>query len=310
MQIFSAVGNGLGQLFGYVLWFFFDLFDNYILAVICFTVVIKLFMFPFELKSRKANAKTMGLNKKRLEIQKRYKNDRQKQSEEIAKLYEQEGVNPAGGCLPQLIPAFSFMGVYFAIVRPLTNMFHIAADKVSQAEAILPSIVGSGVKLNQYYSQLDVIKYFPKAQSLFNMFSESEAHDIHDFHMGFNFFGMDLSPTPAGSSFYEFVWIWPVLCVLTMVLSVFIGQKLNTMPTPEGQGCMKFMPYAMSLPYIFFVFYAPAAIGFYYLIVNILTIGQNFVISKFYNSHILTAREEAARIALRDIEERKVQKRY
>lgn len=309
MHFYSALTDGLGQLFGYILWFFFDLFDNYMLAVICFTVVIKLLAFPFELKARKANARTMGLNQKRAEIQKKYKNDRQKQSEEIAKLYEQEGVNPAGGCLPQIVPMLSLMGVFFAIVKPLTNMFHIAADKVAQAEALLPSVVGEGVSLNKFYAQLDVVKYFHKGQPFFNMFSETEIHDINDFRTGFNFFGLDLSLTPAGSDFNQFVWVLPVFCILTMVISVFVGQKLNSMQTPDGPGCMKFMPYLASLPYIFFVFYAPAALGFYYLISNILTIVQAFIISKFYNSHILTAREEAARIALRDIEENKIQKK-
>lgn len=292
----GGIFDAIAQLFGYVLWFFFDLFDNYPLAVICFTVVIRLIIVPFELKSRRASVQTARLAKKQAEIQKKYKNNREKQQEELANLYQQENINPLGGCLPQLIPFFSFMGVYFAILRPLTNMFHMSADKVSQAIAL----IGEG---KNHYAQLSIIKRFAAEPHLFNMFTSSEASDILDFNKGFNFFGMDLSLTPKSSQFADLIWVWPVLCLLTMVASVFISQKLNSVPTTEGAGCMKFMPYFMSVPFIFVVFNAPAAVGFYYAVSNILMIVQTFVIAKYYNPHIITAKQEAARIALREQEE-------
>ncbi len=309
MQFLFDIANAIGQLIGYVLWFFFDIFDNYVFAVICFTLFIKICLFPFDVKTRKSMAKTMRLNKKRMELEKRYKNDRQKLTEETAKLYQQEGVNPAGGCLPQLFPMFSFMGVLFAITQPLTNMFHIAADKVASAAAVLPSLVGEGVKLNSYYSQLDIIKYFPKFRESFTMFDETESHAILDFVKGFNLFGLDFSLTPNGSAFSDFVWLMPVLCIVTNFLSVFISQKLNGQTAEVPVGCMKFMPYFMSIPYILFVFNVPAGVGFYYIVFNLLAIVQTFILWKFYNSYILNAREEAARVALLDLEEAKIPRR-
>lgn len=64
----------------------------------------------------------------------------------------------------------------------------------------------------------------------------------------------------------------------------------------------------MSIPYILFVFNVPAGVGVYYIIFNFLAIVQTMIVAKFYSSHILTAKEEAARIALLDMEEKMFQK--
>ena len=309
MQFLFDLGNSIGQFIGYILWFFFDMFDNYAFAVICFTIFVKVCMFPFDIKGRRAMAKSMRLNKKRMELEKKYKNDRQKLSEETTKLYQQEGINPAGGCLPQFIPMFAFMGVLFSIAQPLTNMFHIASGKISEAVNVLKPLVGDGVNFNSYYSQLNIIKYFPKYQDSLTMFNDTEKHAITDFNNGFHLFGLDLTLTPNGSTFLDFIWILPVLCIVTNFLAVFISQKLNTVPQNEGPGCMKFLPYFMSIPYILFVFNVPAGVGFYYVVFNILNIVQTFIIWKFFNAHLLIAKDEAAHVALLDIQEAKVSKR-
>lgn len=299
MGIFDAVA----KLFGYVLWFFFDLFDNYPLAVLCFTVVVRLVVLPFELKSRRASAQIAKLNKKQAEIQKKYKNNQEKQQEELAKLYQQEGNGLFGGCLPQLIPMVSFMGVFFAITRPLTNMFHLSADKVAQAIALIG-------ETKNHHAQLSVVRRFALEPQLFTMFSESEVSDLLDFNKGFNFFGLDFFSTPISTKFLDFAWIWPALCIITMIISTVIMQKLTPTPEAAQPGCMRFFPYLLSLPFLYVTINAPAAVGFYYAISNVLTIIQNIFIAKFYNNNIITAKQEAARIALRDQEEAKVDKKF
>lgn len=294
----GAFFNIIGQLFGYVLWFFFDLFDNYPLAVVCFTVLVRLAFIPFELKSRRASAQMARLSRLQSEIQKKYKNNKEKMNEELERLYAQENMSPLGGCLPTLFPMLAFLGVFSAISSPLTNMFHMSAEKVAQAVAAL------GEKTQ--FAQLSIIKHFPQNPQMFSMFNEAEASDIMDFNKGFNFFGMDLSAMPMGSKFTDFVWVWPALCIITMIASVVISQKMNPVPTPEGAGCTKFMPYVMSIPFIFIVMNSPAGVGFYYALSNFLMIIQNILIAKYYSPQVIAAKQEAARIALREIEESKI----
>ena len=90
MQIFSWIGN----VFGYLLWFFYEFTKNYGVSIILFTIVLKIIMFPFSIKQQKSMAKNTRLQGKQKEIQKKYGDNKQKMSEEMQKLYQQEGVNP------------------------------------------------------------------------------------------------------------------------------------------------------------------------------------------------------------------------
>lgn len=307
MNILNVVGDALGQIFGYLLWFFFDLFNNYAIAIVLFTIIIKVLVFPFDLKSRKANAKTTRFSAKTREIQKKYANNKQKMNEELAKLYQEEG-SPMKGCMPMLFPMFAFFGVWTAIVKPLTNMFHISADKVNAAIEYLSSIPGISKTFSAQYAQLEVIKLFPSVSDKLTMFSEQEISNILDFNTGFKFLGTDLFAIPANSSFSSMVWIWPVLCAVTMILSVYLGTRMGQGSDVPQPGCVKLTPYIMSIPFVFFVFYAPVALGLYYLVSNILSVVQNVIIAKFFSPSMINTKEEAARIALREIEEAKVKR--
>lgn len=290
--------NPIGYLLGYILWFFFDLFDNYPLAIVCFCVVIRLLVFPFDIKGRMATAKMSRLSKKQAEIQKKYKNNKEKANEELAKLYQREGGNPFGGCLPMLVPFISLMGVFYAVAKPLTNMFHISPDKVTKAFSLCNA---SG-----FYGELQVVRSFPKIQNIISIFNQTEINDVMDFNKGFNFFGMDLSRVPNQNPILDPVWIFPILGILTLFLTLFLNQKFNATPSQQGAGCMKFFPYATSIFYIMFIIGTPAALSFYYFIANILTIIQTILINKFYSKEIMTAKMEAKRIALRDIQESEI----
>ncbi|MFR1178434.1 MAG: YidC/Oxa1 family membrane protein insertase, partial [Bacilli bacterium] len=83
MNLFNTIGDALGTILGFILWFFFDLFDSFVPAVFIFVVIIKAISFPFELKTRKAMLKNAKISVKTQEIQKKYANNRQKLNEEL-----------------------------------------------------------------------------------------------------------------------------------------------------------------------------------------------------------------------------------
>ena len=79
MFIFDAIGS----LFGYVLWFFYSIFNNYGLAIICFTIVVKLVLFPMSIHQQKSMAKNAAMSQKQQEIKKKYAGDQKKMNEEM-----------------------------------------------------------------------------------------------------------------------------------------------------------------------------------------------------------------------------------
>lgn len=89
---------------------------NFGLAILASTVVIKLLLFPLVYQSFKAMAKMRGLQPKMKEIQERYAADKQRQQQEMLKLYQTEKINPVSGCVPILLQ----IPVFFALYKVLT----------------------------------------------------------------------------------------------------------------------------------------------------------------------------------------------
>jgi YidC/Oxa1 family membrane protein insertase len=85
-------------------------------AILLSTIVVKAVLFPLVYHSFKAMAKMRGLAPKMKEIQERYAADKQRQQQEILRLYQTEKINPVSGCLPMLLQ----IPVFFALYKVLT----------------------------------------------------------------------------------------------------------------------------------------------------------------------------------------------
>ena len=91
------------------------LFENFGIAIICFTFIIRLATFPLTVKQARMT-KQMGLMQPKLqEIQKKYKGDRQAISRETMKLYKTQGISPFGCLGPFALQFPIFIGMFFAI---------------------------------------------------------------------------------------------------------------------------------------------------------------------------------------------------
>ena len=132
--------NWFGSLLGYLLWFLYEIVNNYGVAIILFTIIVKGLLFPFSIKQQKSMASQAKVQKKVRELQKIYANDKMKLSEETQKLYQKEGVSMSGGCLTMLIPFPILFGIYYSVLYPLRNALHTGADRVNAATQLLSQI--------------------------------------------------------------------------------------------------------------------------------------------------------------------------
>ena len=238
---------------------------------------------------------------KQKEIMAKYKNDRVKANEEIQKLMAKENVSPTAGCMPMLAPMLVMFGVYYSVLNPLTNTLHIAADKVSAALNSLSTIPAIGTTINGRYGEINIVKYFSHLQDYLvvdgkPIFNSNDAQSINDFSSGFNFCGLDLLSTPSQSSWQSMMWLIPVLCFLTSVLSMIIMQIINGQ---KLQGCMILMVVIMPLFTAWIAYSVPGAVGFYWVASNVLGFVQSLIMSKFYSPSIMEAKTEAQRVVLR-----------
>ena len=157
-----AIFNFFGSILGYLLWFLYNIFHNYGVAIIFFTIIIKAVLFPFSVKSQRSMASQTKLADKQKELQAKYGNNKQKYNEELMKLYEKEGVNPSSGCLTTLLPLPIMLGIYYSVIMPLSNTLHIASERIAEATDFInriPGMVASATS-GGIYSEMEIIRNF------------------------------------------------------------------------------------------------------------------------------------------------------
>lgn len=291
VQIF----NFFGGILGYLLWFLYTVFRNYGIAIILFTIIVRALMFPFSIKSQKSMAAQSRLAKKQQELQARYANDKAKYNEELAALYQKEGVNPGGGCLMTMLPFPIMLGIYYSVIFPLTNTLHIAGDRIAEATSFVQRLPGMVQSATTGYAELQIVQNFSQLKDYLTMFTAEDVEKIELFGRGFKFLGLDLLSTPNASPFSSMLWLIPVLALVSYWASSFVMQKMNPAQQQNGQGCMKVMLYGMPLLSAYWAFIMPGAVGFYWIISALVGLAQSIVQHKLYSPEKVSAKGEGSR---------------
>ena len=99
-----------------LLMFLFHAVGNFGVAIICLTLIVRAIMFPIAQKQFHSMAAMRKLQPKMKAVQERFKDDKQRQQQEIMKLYQAEKINPAAGCLPIVLQIPVFYALYKVLV--------------------------------------------------------------------------------------------------------------------------------------------------------------------------------------------------
>jgi YidC/Oxa1 family membrane protein insertase len=138
-----------------LLWLYNTLGDQFWLAIIIFTVVIRGLMTPLMLPQQRSAKKMQELQPKLKELQKKYGKDRERMSQEQMKLYKEAGVNPMGGCLPMLVQFPIWIGLYQSIIQALGYQ---PLQLLNLSQNIYPFMqsVWAAVPLNRFFLGMDL----------------------------------------------------------------------------------------------------------------------------------------------------------
>ena len=117
--------------FAWLLMFFYNLFNNYGLAIILFALVVKVVLFPFALKGKRSMVKMSALTGKQQRLQKQYANNKEKYNAELTALYEREQVNPMSGCLWSFVPLLVLIPLYAILRQPLLYMMDATTEQIN-----------------------------------------------------------------------------------------------------------------------------------------------------------------------------------
>ncbi len=138
-----------------LLWLYSVLGGQFWLAIIFFTIVVRLAMTPLMLPQQRSAKKMQELQPKLKELQKKHGKDREKLSQEQMKLYKEAGVNPMGGCLPMLVQFPIWIGLYQSIIQALGYQ---PLQLLGLSKNIYPFLnsLWSAVPLNRYFLGMDL----------------------------------------------------------------------------------------------------------------------------------------------------------
>lgn len=303
-----AVSNGIG-IFKPLYWLFgkcmegllFVFNDRYFLALIVFTVLTRLVLFPFNLKQQKTMAKTTRLQPKIQKIQKKYAyngndpKERQrmqtKMNEEMQNLYAREGHNPMNmGCGPMMFQMVFLMGIIGIIYYPLQYIIGIPISDYTDQ-------IAKAINFDGQYFQIEILQNFPEIKGTLmtqfpDLFTADKVAEIENYRQSLQMGALDMTAIPHWKD--GIIVIIPIFCLLTSlgssILSTLI-QKKNNPAAAQQQSQMMIMMLMMPFFSFYISFKVSAAVGFYWIISNVVAMVQQLVMAKFFPPKRNQARE-------------------
>ena len=327
--MFATIGYYICIPFAWLLRALYELTSSYGWALVLFTVVIKLIMLPFQMKSKKSMMRMSRFQPMIKEIQTRYKNNQVKMNEELQRLYAEEGVNPMSGCLWSFLPFPILIALYSIIRQPITRFMMLTTtamqgviDAVSAAGFDLAAIamtandgavtVKDGLTQLQPYGQITLVK---AAQELGVALPEGWIH------MDFSFLGMDLTMIPSDVIGQIGTGGWAVIGVLLIpivsgALSFWqskvsmAGNPAAADPNDPTARSSRMVMWMMPIMSLWIGFTLPASLGVYWIANSVLMLVQEKVLNKYFKKSMAVEDEarEKARMEdrLRRMEEARV----
>ena len=318
--MFSSIGYIICIPFAWLVRLLYTLTGSYGVAIILFTLVIKLIMLPFQMKSKKSMMRMSRMNGKIQEIQKKYANNQAKMQEEMQKLYTEEGINPMSGCLWSFLPLPILLALYSIMRQPITHFMMLSesvvqelVDKVTATgmdmSAIVQmkdgvAVVKDGITQLQPYGQINLVK------TITSQVPEAVSGLDKWINLDYNFLGLDLAATPStGFSNFSFTWavigliLIPILAGGFQLLMTKVTMKQQPQPEGAGAGSTKMMMYMMPLMSVYIAFIMPAALGIYWIAQSVFSLIQEVILGKFFNKKL--EEEENARYEARQAERQK-----
>ena len=286
------------NIFGYLLNFINDFVGNYGLAIILFTVLIKIIMLPLSIKQQRTMKKSAKLQEKMKVLQFKYKNDPEKLNREMMDLYKKENMSPFSGCLSTIVQFILLISIFYMVRCPLTYMKRI--DK-TQIENYVQQLKEEGMTVNQAYSEIDIIREIDYLKVKF-----PEDENLNKLNLNMNFCGLDLSKIPQQNLGDWTVYIIPILYIISTFISMRITTSMqnkdkkkegviditenkeekeekqedkNEMEDAMAQS-NKMMSWMMPIMSVSISLVAPLGLALYWLVNNILMIGERLVLDK------------------------------
>lgn len=271
----------IAELFGYLLNALYMVFNNYGIAIIVFSIILRIILIPITIKQQKSMKKSAELQKEMKEIQKKYHNNPEKLNQETIDLYKREKMSPFSGCLSSIIQIVIILSVFWMVSQPLTYVKRVDKDLIEQYKQEIQT-ENNGQKSS--YAEIEIIN--------------KKGMEDEKVSINMEFLGLDLSKVPGNSLNDWTVYIIPALYVISSIISIRLTTKMTENKKDKDivigdnkeekqadelaamEAMNKNMTYMMPIMSVFIAFIAPLGLALYWFISNVLMIAERLIINK------------------------------
>ena len=293
------------NIFGYVLDFIYELVKNYGLAIIIFSILIKILMIPISIKQQKTIKKSAKIQSKMKEIQFKYKNNPEQSNQATMELYKSENMSPFSGCLSGIIQIILLFAVFYLVRSPLTYMKKVNPDVINKYSTIIKE---NDLSTNSAYPEIEIIRELDNIKNLKNNQETQESEEqktdlaeindeeVDSLYINMDFLGLNLAQVPTRSSDWK-AYIIPILYVIIAIISMRITNPTKPKEKPVENKDEKslakpqeeFDPMAqmnknmnMMFPvmYLAVALIAPLGLALYWLMNSLLMIFERLILNK------------------------------
>ena len=306
--------EAVASLFGYLLNWLYQAFNNYGWAIIVFSVILRVILLPLTYKQQKTLKKSAKVQEKLKEIQEKYKNNQAKINEETINLYKNEKVSPFGGCLTGILQIFIIIAVFLLVSNPITYLKKTANDKYYTEEMITKieqeaqsTIVEDNVENSENKAEKQEINKDITVKEYYTEQLQKESNNAGAYieisiinrygnedervQVNMDFLGLNLSKVPRDNMNDWTVYIIPVLYIISSLVSMKLttaltsGKKKKSEKSEAEESAeqmTKSMNMVMPLMTVMIAFVAPLGLALYWLMSNILMIVERLVLNVIF----------------------------
>ena len=279
MEIINTI---VGTPLGYVMRFCYRLLNNYGLAIILFTLITKIIMFPISLLVQKNSIKMVKMKPELDALRYQYVDDKDAYVDAQSALYKKEKYSPMAGVWPLLLQLPIIFGLLDVVYKPLKHLLHISADTANAFVARAAEISGMTVADLGSTAQLTAVNLVKDNAAKFADIPGADAAIEAIKGLNTNFLGIDLTQTP--SIFHiNLIFFVPIIAGLSALLMCWIQNRINVLQIEQNKLSQWGMTIFMIAFSTFFAFIVPAGVGLYWAWGNLFAIGVMYLVNVIYS---------------------------
>lgn len=259
----------IGTPLGYLMFWCFELLGDYGLAILLFTLITKIILFPLSIIAQKNSIKMVRMQPTLREIKEGNQGNGALIMEETRALYKKEKYSTWKGILPLLVQIPIILGLINVIYNPLKHLLHMDSESIRLLVQRTSEVLNIPVDDLSYAAQLRVVEVVHKSPEAFSDLTNLQSQVEQIINIDTTFFGIDLSVIP---SIGDVTIIMAILSALSALLLCLIQNKYNVLQVEQGFLGKWGMTVFLVIFSGYFAYVLPAGLGLYWTAGNLLSI--------------------------------------